>query len=52
LGERAHLEEGARTSTLAAVTACRVAVVEADQLERSDLQELSEGHRREDQARY
>jgi hypothetical protein len=29
-----------------------VAVVEADQLERSDLQELSEGHRREDQARY
>ena len=52
LGERAHLEEGARTSTLAAVTACRVAGVEADQLERADLQELSEGHRREDQARY
>jgi hypothetical protein len=52
LGERAHLEEGARTSTLEAVTACRVAVVGADQLERSDLQELSEGHRREDQARY
>jgi hypothetical protein len=52
LGERAHLEDGARTSTLEAVTACRVAVVEADQLERSDLQELSEGHRREDQARY
>ena len=52
LGERAHLEEGARTSTLEAVTACRVAVVDADQLERSDLQELSEGHRREDQARY
>jgi hypothetical protein len=52
LGERAHLEEGARTSTLEAVTACRVAVVEADQLERSDLQELSEGHHREDQARY
>jgi CRP-like cAMP-binding protein len=52
LGERAHLEDGARTSTLEAVTACRVAVVEADQLERADLQELSEGHRREDQARY
>jgi len=52
LGERAHLEEGARTSTLEAVTPCRVAVVEADQLERSDLEELSEGHRREDQARY
>jgi hypothetical protein len=52
LGERAHLEEGARTSTLEAVTPCRVAVVGADQLERSDLEELSEGHRREDQARY
>jgi hypothetical protein len=52
LGERAHLEEGARTSTLEAVTACRVAVVEAAQLERSDLEALSEGHRREDQARY
>jgi hypothetical protein len=52
LGERAHLEEGARTSTLEAVTPCRVAVVEADQLERSDLEELSEGHRREDRARY
>jgi hypothetical protein len=52
LGERAHLEEGARTSTLEAVTACRVAVVDATQLERSDLQALSEGHRREDQARY
>lgn len=52
LGERAHLEEGTRTSTLEAVTACRVAEVEAAQLERSDLQALSEGHRREDQARY
>src|SRR5665213_421123 len=39
LGERAHLEEGARTSTLETVTACRVAVVEAEQLDRSDLQE-------------
>src|SRR5665213_2155049 len=36
LGERAHLEEGARTSTLETVTACRVAVVEAEQLDRSD----------------
>lgn len=52
LGERAHLEGGGRTSTLEAVTACRVAVVPGDQLERSDLQELAEGHRREDQARY
>jgi hypothetical protein len=52
LGERAHLEHGARTSTLETVTPCRVAVVGADQLERADLQELSEGHRREDTARY
>jgi hypothetical protein len=52
LGERAHLEDGARTSTLEAVTACRLAIVDADRLERSDLQELAEGHRREDQARY
>jgi len=52
LGERAHLEEGARTSTLEAVTACRVAVVKAAQLDRADLQTLSQGHRREDQARY
>ena len=29
LGERAHLEGGARTSTLVAVTPCRVAAVEA-----------------------
>jgi hypothetical protein len=52
LGERAHLEAGARTSTLEAVTACRAAVVEAAQLERADLHELAQGHRREDQARY
>ncbi len=46
LGERAHLENGNRTSTLVAVTPCRVAAVEADQLERSALDELSIGHRR------
>lgn len=48
LGERAHLEEGLRTSTLVAVTPCRVAAVDAEQLERSALQELSGSHRRED----
>jgi len=48
LGERAHLEEGARTSTLVAVTACRVASAEASQFDRSALLELSRGHRRED----
>jgi CRP-like cAMP-binding protein len=47
LGERAHLEDGLRTSSLVAVTACRVASVPAEQLERGALHELSEGHRRE-----
>jgi hypothetical protein len=48
LGERAYLEGGTRTSTLAAVTACRVAAIDAGQLDRSALQELAGGHRRED----
>ena len=43
LGERAHLEGGQRTSTLVAVTPCRVAAVEAAELDRGALQELSEG---------
>ena len=47
LGERAHLEEGVRTSTLTAVTACRVAAVPAAQFEREALEELAGGHRRE-----
>jgi hypothetical protein len=46
LGERAHLEGGARTSTLVAVTPCRVASVEASALDRGALQEISKGHRR------
>jgi hypothetical protein len=52
LGERAHLEGGIRTSTNVAVTACRVAMIDADIFDRSHLEELSEGHRREDQAQY
>jgi len=48
LGERAHLEGGVRTSTLVAVTACRVASVDASQLDREALEELAGGHRRED----
>lgn len=48
LGERAILEGGERTSTLRAVTDCRVAVAEADAIDRTALAELSEGHRRED----
>jgi hypothetical protein len=47
LGERAYLEGGVRTSTLTAVTACRVAAVDARQLDRPALEELSGGHRRE-----
>jgi hypothetical protein len=51
LGERAHLEGGTRTSTLVAVTPCRVASVDARQFDRSDLVELSGGHRHEDVGR-
>jgi hypothetical protein len=46
LGERAHLEGGTRTSTLIAITPCRVAAIEAAQLDRGALQELSKDHRR------
>jgi hypothetical protein len=48
LGERAHLEGGARTSSLVAVTSCRIASVPAEVLDRGALEELSTGHRRED----
>jgi hypothetical protein len=48
LGERAHLEGGVRTSTLVAVTPCHVAAVDAAVLERTALEELSGGHRREE----
>jgi Cyclic nucleotide-binding domain len=51
LGERALLEGGTRTSTLVAVTPCRMASVDASQLDRSALVELSGGHRREDAGR-
>jgi hypothetical protein len=51
LGERAHLEGGRRTSSLVAVTPCRVASVDGGQLERQALAELSSGHRREDTER-
>lgn len=47
LGERAHLEGGLRTSSLVAVTSCRVAAAAASQLDRTALEELSGGHRRE-----
>jgi len=50
LGERAALEGGTRTSTLRAVTKCRVAVVPADRMDRDVLADLAAGHRREHEA--
>jgi hypothetical protein len=44
-GERAALEGGFRTSTLVAVTPCRVAVARADQLDSGTLVALGGGHR-------
>ncbi len=49
LGERALLEGGTRTSTLRAVTPCRIAVASADRMEPKILEEISRGHRRESQ---
>jgi Cyclic nucleotide-binding domain len=51
LGERAHLEGGVRTSSNVAVTPCRVALFDAQLIDRTHLEELSAGHRREDHAR-
>ena len=42
------LERGRRTSTLRALTDCKVAVVRGDQLARDALAELSKDHRREE----
>jgi hypothetical protein len=46
-GERALLEGGNRTSSLIAVTECKLAVAGADQFDRRSLVELAAGHRRE-----
>ncbi|HEX5510785.1 MAG TPA: cyclic nucleotide-binding domain-containing protein [Actinomycetales bacterium] len=48
LGERAMLESGRRTATLKAVTPCRLAVARLEDLDRTALEEISAGHRRED----
>jgi len=48
VGERALLEGGRRTSTLWAVTACKVAVANATDIDPEALAELSLVHRRED----
>lgn len=47
-GERAVLEGGRRTSTVRAVTACKLATASADQFDRKALEALSSGHRREE----
>ncbi len=47
-GERALLEGGTRTSTLRALTNVRIAVADADEVDRTALLELAQGHRREE----
>jgi hypothetical protein len=49
LGERARLEGGARTSTLRAVTDCRLATADAADLDLDALVELASEHRREEE---
>jgi uncharacterized cupin superfamily protein len=48
LGERAGLEGGTRTSSIIAVTPCRIALADASQLDQAALTELAGGHQRED----
>jgi hypothetical protein len=48
VGERAALEGGRRTSTLRAVTPCKVATFNASQITPEAKAQLAEGHRRED----
>lgn len=48
LGERAVVEKGYRTSTLLAVTDCRVAAVPGDRIEPAVLKQLAESHKREE----
>jgi len=47
-GERAVIEGGVRTSTMRAVTACKLAVARGDDIDPAVLTELSAGHRREE----
>ena len=44
------LEDGRRTATLTAVSPCKVAEARKVELDMAKLAEISEGHRREDQA--
>jgi hypothetical protein len=50
IGERAVLEGGTRTATLTAVTPCKVAEARKVELDLDKLAEISETHRREEQA--
>jgi Cyclic nucleotide-binding domain len=47
VGERALLEGGTRTSTLRAVTDCRLAKADTDQLDPATIAKLATGHHRE-----
>ncbi|MGB8361280.1 MAG: cyclic nucleotide-binding domain-containing protein [Acidimicrobiia bacterium] len=47
VGERAVLEGGRATATVTALTPVRAAAIPADQLDRSALEEVAAGHRRE-----
>jgi hypothetical protein len=49
VGERSILEAGVRTSTLRAVTPCRLAEAEPDMIDRDALIDLAACHRREDE---
>jgi CRP-like cAMP-binding protein len=49
LGERSVLEGGKRSSTLRAITDCKVAVAASKDIDRDALQRLSHGHRREEE---
>jgi hypothetical protein len=48
VGERAHLEGGARTATLRAKTNGKIVSVAAEELSREALEQVAAGHRRED----
>jgi hypothetical protein len=49
VGERAMLEGGRRTSTLRALTGCKVAAARSVEVAPAVLEQLREGHRREDE---
>lgn len=49
MGERAVIEQGTRTATLTALTPVRIAVADANDIDRSALEALSQVHRKEEQ---